>query len=133
MTLEKTPKQTERVNVSLLESVQEIAAKVMQARLKGDNFSELVRDLIIEEYKRPETAAKAELEWLSRAFREALTENAKLKEENGKTQDALKRWKSSHRTMVDMGAKYKSAFEEANAKLDAAQKVADPFPPIRNR
>ena len=52
MTPEKPPKKTERVNVSLLESVQEIAAKVMQARLKGDNFSELVRDLIIEEHKR---------------------------------------------------------------------------------
>ena len=65
MAREKTLKQTERVNVVMLKSVQEIAAGLMQARLKGDNFSELLRDLIIEEYKRPETATKAELEWLS--------------------------------------------------------------------
>jgi len=93
MAREKTLKQTERVNVVMLKSVQEIAAGPMQARLKGDNFSELLRDLIIEEYKRPETATKAELEWLNRAFREALAETIKLKEENQKLQakiDSLK-------------------------------------------
>ena len=93
MTSEKAPKLAERVNVSLLESVQDIAAKLMEARLKGDNFSELVRDLIIEEYKRPQTAAKAELEWLNRAFREAVAETGKLKDENLKLQakvDGLK-------------------------------------------
>ena|ERR1035437_1204612 len=82
MTLAKPTDKTERVNIVMLESVQEIAASLMRARLKGNNFSELLRDLIIEEYKRPETATKAELEWLNRAFREALIETAKLKEEN---------------------------------------------------
>ncbi len=82
MTPDKAPKQTERVNIVMPESVQKLAADLMRARFKGDNFSELLRDLIIEEAKRPETLAKAELEWLNKAFREALTENVKLKEEN---------------------------------------------------
>ena len=94
MTSSKPTKETERVNIVMPLPVQETAQKLMQARLKGDNFSELLRDLIIEEYKRPETATKAELEWLNRAFREALAETIKLKEEILKLQakiDSLKR------------------------------------------
>ena len=118
MTLEKSAKLAERVNVSLLESVQEIAAKVMQARLKGDNFSELVRDLIIEEYKRPETLAKAELEWLRQAFRDALTEIAKLKEENAKAKEEALKWKDQHRGL-------KSAIKRHYAE-EAAKKAGPP-------
>jgi hypothetical protein len=52
MTIAKASDRVKRVNIVMLESVKEYAACVMRARLKGDNFSELVRDLIVEEYKR---------------------------------------------------------------------------------
>jgi hypothetical protein len=95
MTTAKPPKEkSERVNIMMPLPVQEIADKLMQGRLKGDKFSEFLRDLIIEEYNRPAAATKAELEWLNRAFREALAETIKLKEEILKLQakiDSLKR------------------------------------------
>jgi predicted nucleic acid-binding Zn-ribbon protein len=91
MTLEKAPKQAERVNVSLTESVKEIAAKVMQARLKGDNFSELVRDLILEEYKRQASGGTKTLEQYLTEIVDLLAKvralEAKLKEKD----DRLKR------------------------------------------
>ncbi len=114
MTLAKPPDKTERVNVVIPKSVQEIAAKLMRARLKGDNFSELLRDLINEEAKRPETADKAEMAWLNRAFRESMAETVALKEEILKLKSKVERLKRDRDGLA-------SALDLAEADLKKAR------------
>ena len=94
--------------------VHEIADKLMQGRLKGDKFSEFLRDLIIEEYNRPAVVAKAELEWLNRAFREALAETVKLKEEILKLKEKIESLKLDQKT-------YREALALCEADLKKAR------------
>ena len=60
--------------------------------------------------------------------RYALIAVVELLAENRKLKDALRKWKGSYKSMTQAAAKYQRLFKEANAKLDAAQKVANPLP-----
>ena len=97
MTRERTEDGSERINIFVPNKTLEIADRLMQTRLKGDNFSELLRDLIIEEHNRPHVIAQAELQWLREAYPKVLAENVKLKEENAKSQEEVLKWKDQYR------------------------------------
>ena len=100
----------------MLDSVYAIARGLMRDRHMGGNkFSQLLTDLVLDAHKRQAAGEDKNLS-------ELLSENRKLKE-------GLSKWRGSYRGMTDMAAKYQSAFQAANAKLETAQKVSDPFPP----
>jgi hypothetical protein len=97
MTRERAEEGSERINIFVPNKTLEIADRLMQARLKGDNFSELLRDLIIEEHNRPHVIAQAELQWLREAYPKVLAENVKIKQDNEKAKEEVLKWKDQYR------------------------------------
>jgi hypothetical protein len=110
-----------RKNVSLRKSVIAIGDGLVETIPKS-SFSQLLTDLIMEARNRTAPAKDKYPERNLDEFVQLLTENRKLKESRSK-------WKGSYRSMTDRAVKYQIAFEEANRRLDAAHKIADPCPP----
>ena len=87
-----------RRNVVVLNSVHSLAKGLMRARLKGNNFSGLIEDLIIEEHQRSASdKAQADLRPVLVQLQADLTA---CREQKAKLAEALANWKSKYRYMM---------------------------------